>query len=76
MAVAEEHSIEELQREIGAERQELAAAVDSLRHELALEGKLRSRLPAVATAALVAGFVLGGGIGATVRLIFRRRRER
>ena len=37
--------------------------------------KLRAHLPVVAAGALGAGFLLAGGIGATVRLIFRRGRE-
>jgi hypothetical protein len=37
--------------------------------------KLRARLPLAAAGALVAGFVVAGGIGATMRLLFRRGRE-
>ena len=76
MAVAEDPSAERLQQRIGAEREQLAAAVGSLRSELALEPKLRSRLPLVAAIAFAAGFLLAGGIGATMRLLFRRGRER
>jgi hypothetical protein len=36
---------------------------------------MRAQLPLVGGGALVAGFVLAGGIGATARLIFRRGRE-
>jgi hypothetical protein len=47
-----------------------------LRSELALEPKLRSRLPLAAGVAFAVGFLLAGGIGATMRLLFRRGRER
>jgi len=36
---------------------------------------LKGKLPAAAAAAFGAGFFLSGGIGATMRLIFRRGRE-
>ena len=72
---AEERTAEQVQRDIDLEREQLATAVDSLREEMGITGKLRSRLPVAAAAALAAGFVLTGGIGATVRLLFRRRRE-
>jgi hypothetical protein len=38
--------------------------------------RLRANLPAAAAAATVAGFFLAGGIGATMRLLARRGRER
>ncbi len=72
---AEERTAEQVQRDIDLEREQLATAVDSLREEMGITGKLRSRLPVAAAAAFAAGFVLTGGIGATVRLLFRRRRE-
>ena len=77
MAVAEgtTRSMEQVRREIEEERRRLAAAVSSLRGEMGFGGTLRSQLP-LAAAALAAGFVLAGGIGATVRLLFRRGRER
>jgi len=40
-----------------------------------IAGKLRARLPVVAAGALGAGFIAAGGIGATMRLLFRRSRE-
>jgi hypothetical protein len=76
MAPVEERPIEQLRREIELERRQLATAVDSLRQELGLVAKLRSRLPLATAGALGAGFVLAGGIGATMRLVFRRGRER
>ncbi len=71
MAVAEEHSADQLQRELESEREQLVEAVGSLRNEL----NLRSRLPVVAVVAFLSGFVLAGGLGATMRLLFRRGRE-
>jgi hypothetical protein len=68
---AETRTPEEIRREIAAERDQLAEAVDSLRDGM----DLRPKLPVIAGGALVAGFVLAGGIGATARLIFRRGRE-
>jgi hypothetical protein len=65
----------DLRREIAQERDELVGAVEALRGELA---RVRTRvppLPALAAGALAAGFFLAGGIGATARLVFRRRRE-
>jgi hypothetical protein len=75
MAPVEERTVEQLRREMELERGELATAVDSLRQELGVASKLRSRLPIAAAGALGAGFVLAGGIGATMRLVFRRGRE-
>ena len=40
-----------------------------------ITAKLRSKLPVVAAGALGAGFLLAGGIGATMRLLARRGRE-
>jgi hypothetical protein len=71
---------ETVRREIEAERRELAAAVEQLRDGLGeaadVSAKLRSRLPVVAAGALGAGFFLAGGIGATMRLLARKGRER
>lgn len=76
MAGADERT---LRRELHAEREQLAEAVDRLRDELGaatdLGGKLRANLPAAAAGALGAGFVVAGGIGATMRLVMRRGRE-
>jgi hypothetical protein len=71
---------ETVRREIHAEREQLAQAVEELREGLGdatdVTAKLRARLPAVAAGALGAGFFLAGGIGATMRLLARRGRER
>ena len=74
-----EPETERLRQEIRSERAQLADAVDTLRTELGaatdVGGKLRAKLPLAAVGAAGAGFVLSGGIGATMRLIFRRGRE-
>ena len=69
----------DVRHDIEAERERLAAAVEELRQEMGeatnVTAKLRAKLPVVAAGALGTGFVLAGGIGATMRLIFRRGRE-
>lgn len=70
---------EVVRNEISRERDELAEAVEQLREGLGevtnVAAKLRARLPVVAAGALAGGFVLAGGIGATMRLLARRGRE-
>jgi len=66
---------EQVRREIEAEREGLADAVEDLRSEMDVNAKLRGKLPLAAAAALGAGFVVSGGIGATMRLLMRRSRE-
>jgi hypothetical protein len=66
---------ETVRRQIDLEREQLATAVESLRKEMDITAKVRSRLPLAVASALAAGFVLAGGIGATMRLLFRRGRE-
>lgn len=66
---------DQIASELAAEREGLAAAVADLREATAVGPKLKAKLPAAAGGALGAGFVLAGGIGATVRLLFRRGRE-
>ena len=79
MATGNARTPEELRREIETERDELATAVDTLRAEIGeatnVGAKLEAKLPAVAAGALGAGFVLAGGIGATMRLFARKSRE-
>ena len=69
-----------VRREIEAERLQLATAVEQLREGLGeatnVAAKLRSNLPVVAAGALGAGFFLAGGIGATMRFLARKGRER
>jgi hypothetical protein len=79
MAAGNSRTTEEVRRELESERERLASAVDSLRAEVKdatnVSAKLRGNLPIVAAGALGAGFFLAGGIGATMRLLFRRGRE-
>jgi hypothetical protein len=79
MATRNGRSAAEVRRDIEAERERLAVAVDDLRTGLGdatnISAKLKGRLPIATAAALGAGFVLAGGIGATMRLIMRRGRE-
>jgi len=69
-----------VRREIERERREFADAVEQLREGLGeatnVSAKLRSNLPMVATGALGAGFFLAGGIGATMRFLARKSRDR
>jgi hypothetical protein len=71
---------ETVRREIEAERRELAEAVEQLRDGLGsatdVTARLRAKLPIVAAGALGAGFFLAGGIGATMRFLARKGRER
>jgi hypothetical protein len=70
---------QQVRREIEVEREQLAEAVESLRTGLGqatdVGARLRERLPIVAAGALGAGFVLAGGVGATMRFLARRGRE-
>ena len=70
---------DDIRREIEGERNELASAVDALRAGIGeatdVAGKLRARLPVAAAGAFATGFVLWGGIGATMRLLARRSRS-
>ena len=79
MAAGNTRTPEQIRREIDAERDELASAVDTLRAEIGeatnVGAKLKAKLPAAAAGALGAGFVLAGGIGATMRLFARKSRE-
>jgi hypothetical protein len=79
MAPSNSRTPEAIRQEIEAERTRLATAVDELREGIGevtdVGGKLRSNLPVAAAGALAVGFVLSGGIGASIRLVFRRGRE-
>jgi hypothetical protein len=72
---ADTRTPEQIRHEIEAERERLAEAVDQLRDGVNVTSALRAKLPIVAAGALGAGFVLAGGIGATMRLLMRRSRE-
>jgi hypothetical protein len=73
--MAPTESTDALRREIAREREQLVDALDTLRGEIAVRPRLRAKLPLLAGAAVGAGFVLAGGMGATARLLFRRGRE-
>jgi hypothetical protein len=79
MAATNNRTTADVRREIATERDQLADAVEDLRTGLGeatdIGGKLRAHLPVVAAGAVGAGFVVAGGIGATMRLLFRRGRE-
>ncbi len=62
----------QIQSELEAEREQLAGAVEQLRDSFALKPKL----PVLAAGAASIGFVLAGGVGATMRYFARRGRER
>jgi len=64
-----------IRAEIASERAELARTLEDLRAEVDVTKKLGRKLPVVVAGALGTGFVLGGGIGATMRLLMRRSRE-
>jgi hypothetical protein len=75
MATTNNRTAEQVRRDIEAERERLAFAVDDLRAGMDVNAKLKGKLPVAAAAALGMGFVLAGGIGATMRLVMRRSRE-
>jgi hypothetical protein len=70
---------EQIRSDLDVERAELAEAVDQLRGELGaaanITAKLKANLPIAAGAAASMGFVLAGGVGATMRYFARRGRE-
>jgi hypothetical protein len=79
MARTNTRNLDDVRRDIAVEREQLADAVEDLRAGIGevtdVSGKLRERLPVVAAGALATGFVVAGGIGATMRLLFRKGRE-
>ncbi len=75
MAAGNTRTLDQVRRDIEAEREQLAGAVDDLRAGMDVTKVLRAKLPIVAAGALGAGFFLAGGIGATMRLLARRGRE-
>lgn len=67
---------QDVRRDIARERDQLSGAVEELRGDLAsATGKLRAQLPVAAASAAGLGFVLAGGVGATMRYLARRGRE-
>jgi hypothetical protein len=79
MAGSNARTVEQVRRDIEAEREQLAGAAENLRESIGeatnIGAKVRSNLPIFAAGALGVGFLLSGGVGATARLIFRRSRE-
>jgi len=79
MAATDNRGTEQVRHDIEQERERLATAVDDLRAGIGeatdINGKLKGHLPVAAVAAAGAGFLLAGGVGATMRLLFRRGRE-
>ena len=69
----------QVRQDIETERAELTRALDSFRSGIGeatdVAARLRGNLPLVAAAAAGAGFLLAGGVGATMRLLARRGRE-
>ncbi len=66
---------EQVRRDIEAERERLADAVDDLRTGIDPNTMLKGKLPIAAAAAVGVGFIVSGGIGASMRLLMRRGRE-
>ena len=75
MAGANGRTPEQVRLDIEAERERLAGAVDDLRAGMDVNTILKDKLPIATAAALGVGFVVAGGIGATMRLLMRRSRE-
>jgi hypothetical protein len=69
-----------VRKDLANERRELAETVDELRSRLAtatdVKGRIGSRLGMLVPAAFAASFVLAGGVGATMRYLARRGRDR
>ena len=70
----------QIQQEIDAERARLAESVEHLRDSLGeatnIAEKVQAKLPVAVAGAVSVGFVLAGGLGATMRYFARRGRER
>jgi hypothetical protein len=73
-----ERSPAEIRSSIESTRQELAFSVNDLRAKVNTltdwRGRLAENRQAAIVSAAVAGFVIGGGVAATVSLLRRRRR--
>jgi hypothetical protein len=79
MAARNGRTAEQVRRDIEAEREQLARSLEQLRAGFGeatdVAAKVRERLPIAVAGALGAGFVLAGGIGASMRYLARRGRE-
>jgi hypothetical protein len=79
MAARNGRTPEQVRSDIEAEREQLALAVEQLRTGFGeatdVGARVRERLPLALAGALGAGFMLAGGIGASMRYMARRGRE-
>jgi hypothetical protein len=64
---------QQIRTDLETERGELASAVESLR--TSIQTDVKKKMPLLAAGAASVGFVLAGGIGATMRYVARRGRE-
>jgi hypothetical protein len=64
---------EQIRGELEVEREQLATAVEGLR--TSIQADVKKKMPLLAAGAASVGFVLAGGIGATMRYFARRGRE-
>jgi hypothetical protein len=64
---------EQIRGDLEAEREQLAVAVEGLR--TSIQTDVKKKMPLLAAGAASVGFVLAGGIGATMRYFARRGRE-
>jgi hypothetical protein len=64
---------EQIRGDLEAEREQLATAVENLR--TSIQTDVKKKMPLLAAGAASVGFVLAGGIGATMRYFARRGRE-
>jgi hypothetical protein len=69
MATANGRTAEQVRLDIEAEREGLAAALEDVRAGVDVNARLRGKIPAATAGALALGFVVAGGIQATVRLL-------
>src|SRR3954451_16820384 len=72
MAESNGRTTEQVRRDIEAERDRLADAVDDLRSGMDVNKQLKGKLPVAAAAGLGVGFVVSRGIRAATRLVRRR----
>jgi hypothetical protein len=64
---------QQIRSDLETERTELASAVENLR--TSIQTDVKKKMPLLAAGAASVGFVLAGGIGATMRYVARRGRE-
>ena len=64
---------QQIRTDLESEREQLAGAVENLR--TSIQSDVKKKMPLLAAGAASVGFVLAGGIGATMRYFARRGRE-